>query len=292
MEEETMELKSFGPINGHAVGIIMKEVVRRAIAAIRAERFAFEAKAKLGYTGKLDDMLTSADGHAQAIYLKSLRECFPLCGIVAEEDELSITSQQGCSAYFTVDPLDGTKAYVRRQSHGVGTMVALVDNRRTIAAYIGDTNTLEIYGFRPGSDSAHRISEFGFSELLTIDEGVPLSEQYILLREPERKYSEAAQQVITGKFKSSLCDGSSIGTWMARLWKREVGGLLMPPSHETPWDSTPIYAISKKIGFVFLKPTSSKGWEQFEPKPQHERYWRHHELLIIHGSRSDEFNTT
>ncbi len=285
-----MDLENFGPMNGHAAGIVMKELVRRAMSVIRAERFAFEAKAKLGHTGELDDMLTSADGRAQEIYLKLLQECFPLCGIVAEEDELSILPKQGCTAYFTVDPLDGTKAYVRRQSHGVGTMIALVDNGKIIAVYIGDANTLEIYGFRPGSDNVHRISEFDFPELLTIDTSTRLSEQYILLREPERKHSEAAQRVITGKFKSSLCDGSSIGTWMARLWKREVGGVLLPASYETPWDSTPTNSISEKMGFVFMQPTVD-GWEQVEIKPSMKKYHRDHEVLIIHSSRIHELQT-
>jgi hypothetical protein len=72
-------------LNGHAVGIILKELVRRAMTIIRNERQVFEATAKQGHTGNMDDVFTSADTKAQEVYIKSLRECFPDCAIVAEE---------------------------------------------------------------------------------------------------------------------------------------------------------------------------------------------------------------
>ena len=62
------------------------------------------------------------------------------------KDSLSET-QVGEGSYITVDPLDGTKAFIRRQSHGVGTMVAMVEEGQVVSAYVGDVNTQEIYGF-------------------------------------------------------------------------------------------------------------------------------------------------
>ena len=73
----------------------------------------------------------------------------------------------GAGTFFTVDPLDGTKAFVRRQSHGVGTMVALVEQGRVVSAYVGDINTQEIYGYRPGSRAVHRITEYETSEMMS-----------------------------------------------------------------------------------------------------------------------------
>src|SRR5215216_2617710 len=111
-------------LNGHAVGIILKELVRRAMTIIRNERQVFEATVKQGYGGKMDDVFTSADTKAQQVYIKSLRECFPGCAIIAEEGGEADGPDRSADTFFTVDPLDGTKAFVRRQSHGVGTMVA------------------------------------------------------------------------------------------------------------------------------------------------------------------------
>src|SRR5215510_12270875 len=115
-------------LKGHAHGIILKELVRRAMTVIRNERQVFEATAKQDRSGSMDDVFTSADTKAQEVYVKSLRECFPDYAIVAEEGDVAplVAGPLRPGAFFTVDPLDGTKAFVRRQSHGVGTMVALV----------------------------------------------------------------------------------------------------------------------------------------------------------------------
>jgi hypothetical protein len=105
-------------------------------------------------------------------------------------------------------------SFVRRQSAGIGTMLALVRDGEVIGACIGDVVTQELYGFRPGSTTVHRISEFEVAERL------------------------AARRLIQGMDGVDVT-GGSIGTQAARLWKGEVGVVLFPPSHETPWDVAP-----------------------------------------------------
>jgi fructose-1,6-bisphosphatase/inositol monophosphatase family enzyme len=272
-----------GELNGPAVGIISKEMVRRAINAIRNLQQSFEVQTKMGYGGTMDDVLTNADKAAQELYLRTIQEVFPNAGVIAEEDSLSIKPKGGCKAYFTVDPLDGTKAFVRTQSHGVGSMLALVLNDEVISAYIGDVNTREIYGYRPGSTKVHRINEFNTSSLLPrIPEPKSLSEQYVALRDPERKYSKESQKLIQESFKNLISDGGSIGTWIARLWKREVGAAIIPPGWETPWDSTPIIGISKKLGYRFYRPVETGGWIEVEPKLPKKKFWRDYDLLVVH----------
>ena len=196
------------PLNGPAVGIILKELVRRAIVTIRNERQVFDVTNKTGYGGDMNDVFTSADRKAQEVYLKLLRECFPDHGIVAEEDALSIPATNGVTGYFTVDPLDGTKAFIRRQSHGVGTMIALVEDGRVVAAYVGDVNTQEIYGYRYGSGRVHRITEFETAEELVAKASVT-ADRYILLRDPESAYSQQSRAII-GRFKSFEVEGGSM----------------------------------------------------------------------------------
>lgn len=280
-----MSTHSFGELNGHAVGIVLKELVRRAITVVRNERQAFEVTSKLGYGGKMNDVFTTADTKAQDVYLCSLQECFPDAGIIAEEDKLSITAKNGENMYFTIDPLDGTKAFIRRQSHGVGTMIACVKDNEIVSAYIGDINTQEIYGYRPGSNKVHRISEFETVQILPTTNTTPLSAQYIFLRDPDHEHSELSQKTIP-LFKSSIVDGGSIGIWLARLWKQEVGAVLMKPSYETPWDSTPILGITQKLGYVYFKPTDdAMQWEQYIPDAVKDTYTRNFDLLVVHKSR-------
>ena len=273
-----------GKVNGHIIGRILKETVRRATTAIQSERLIFDAKAKEGYTGNMDDVFTSADTKAQEIYLRAFTECFPEYGVIGEEGSLVIQPKRKNGPYFTVDSLDGTKAFVRRQSHGVGTMVALVHGKKVISAYVGDINTNEVYGFRPDSDTVHRITQLDTVETLKVEPDTHPKKKYALLRNPLAKYSAGAQGLV-GQFKDHEVIGSSIGTWMAMLWKREVGALFLGPGIETPWDSTPIIGISKKLGYLFLRPDVKGGsnWDLFDPPLPKEAFHRNHEMMVIHG---------
>lgn len=267
-------------VNGHIIGRVLKEAVRRATVAIRNERLVFESYVKEGYNGTMDDVFTSADLKAQKIYLRTIQECFPDCGIIAEEENLNIGSSNGCRAYVTVDPLDGTKAYKRRQSHGVGTMIALVNDGEIISAFIGDINTEEVYGYRPDSEKVHRITRLDTFEVLEYKDGGDLKEQHVLLRNPAGQYSLETQRLLP-RFKNYEVIGSSIGIWMAQLWKREVCAVLLQPGWETPWDSTPIIGISQKLGYAFYRPVDGY-WVEYEPVIPMETYRRDHDTLVIH----------
>lgn len=270
----------YGVLTAPLVGVAMKEMVRRAINEIRRQRFMFEAQAKLGYGGECNDLVTSADREAQRIYLKMLRECFPDCGVIAEEDELRVECGPGRQLYFTLDPLDGTKAFGRRQSTGVGTMISLVENGQVLAAYVGDVMTQEIYGYRPESDKVHRISEYETGETIVVRER-PLNQGVLLCRDAPWKFNWPADQFARDHFKDIDIEGGSIGISFARLWKQEVAALLMGPAWETPWDSSPVIGICRQLGFVFLHVQAGR-FRPLELKPPLKIERREGDLLVIH----------
>ncbi len=275
-----------GPMNGHAAGRIIKETVRRATVLVRNKQTSFEASKKKGYSGRMDDVFTDADHEAQEIYVRMVRECFPDFGIIAEEQGLRREPRRGCRVYAFIDPLDGTKAFIRKQSHGVGTMIALVEDGQVISAYIGDINTNECFGYRPGSMRVHRIRDLDRAERLRYrpPEG---KRRYILLRDPPASYSKTSQTLIKS-FDNFQVDGGSIGTWMARLWKGEVSAVLLPKGNDTPWDTAPIYGISKKLGFGFYWPNDigrtagPRSWVRFDPDIPYKVKYREHDVLITH----------
>lgn len=286
-----MNRLSFLNLSDAAVGIILKELVRRALVTIRGQRFSFEEEKKHGYGGELDDVRTSADTESQKVYAKSLRECFPGVGLIGEEENLSEPcSLEGVDAYFTIDPLDGTKAYIRRQSHGTATMIALVVEGEVVSAWIGDVNTLEVYGFRPGSEKVHRISEFEVSRPLhDMPRQLDLAESYLLLRTPLASSPESV--IALGRyFKKNHSDGGSIGAWMARLWKGEFSCAVMAPNHQTPWDDTPIIGISQKLGFTFLRSSGEGSWEVFQPSLVRSVEPRDYWIAVIHESNLNQLS--
>lgn len=289
--------------NPHAIGIVMKELVRRAMVKIREERFNFSVNQKVAYDGVSPDYSTSGDIEAQKIYKKSLKECYPLFGIIAEEEDfLKRCEIKGADIYFTVDPLDGTKAYIRLQSYAIGTMISLVVNDEIVSAYIGDPINFEIYGYRPLSDSVWwTANDFEkHTELKPEEDKRSLSEQYILLRDNPLLYSEDSQKLFKlgekkTRFNGMHITGGSIGIFFTQLWKKEIGAVLLRANYETPWDSNPVFGISKKLGFKFFEIHRQDKFDEYtiinpvDMKPIKEKVFRPHELLVIHENNEEEF---
>lgn len=278
----------------HSIGLVMRECVRQALYAIRNERITFIAKAKNVSYKTEEDLVTSADIAAQAIYVKILNEHFPDAGIIAEEDFSRKCTHPTDNFYFTIDPLDGTKAYGRRQSHGVSTMISFVHNGVVEGITIGDPNSMELFHSRPGTTKVSRIYDLETAVQLSIDPALCLKKQYLQLRTDPRKLSAHAQQFVSIDpslkiFKDIEVIGGSIGITFSRLWKGEVGAVLLDRQQtaQTPWDSSPVMGMSQKMGFIFFEIVAS-GLRQVAYIPSEKNTATEHEMLIVHRSRIED----
>ena len=293
-------------INGPIVGIIMRDACRRAMFHARARCFEVEAEVKGVKAGGRTDWVTAADRECQEKVVKILRECFPDFGIIGEEDDLNVPcTLPGEDVHFTVDPIDGTSAYTRHQSHGWGCMIALVRNGVVIAVCIGDANSGELYYYRPGSENTHRLVRRGEhirDVPLAIDKTRHLDTQPILLRDLPEHHNDLAQLLIrTGPFKKEngatkvLTADGSIGLSMARMWKGEVGGCVLKGAKKTPWDDTPVIGMSLRLGFTFLEIIPSLEHlgtlAVHIPAPPMFEQPREHQLIVVHSSRVPQLVT-
>ncbi len=283
--------RDFGALNPNSVGTLMKEAVRRAIVAIRAQRFSFETRSKdtLDARGK-EDFVTTADQAAQRVLVALLRAWFPDYGIVAEEDHLRVPCTHPThDIWFTVDPLDGTRAFMRRQSHGIGTMVSLVCDGEVIGACVGDVMTSEVYAARPDDPTVHRVSEFGIAERLHVDVDRPLAFQGVLVGDHGRPRSPHLVAMVVGAsplFVGIETASGSIGIGIARLWKGEVGGAVFGPfACGSPWDLYPIIGISRRLGFRFLALPQAGPIHPWEPIIDRRGTPVPDEVLVLHESR-------
>ncbi len=278
---------------------LLEEVVPQAIKIIQDECHDLTIHKKVGYDGVKDDLATNGDKLAQAMYMKELSEHFPNFGIIAEEDGVAFngTNADGDDIYFTVDPLDGTKAYERGSSQGVGTMIALIKNDEVIASYIGDANTSEIYGFASLDKTGPVIRRrFGFTDNLKPDILRPLTKQHVLLREIPRKQPALINKMIKdvkdgGLFKDAEVSRGSIGTMLARLWKGEIGAVVLEANFNTPWDLAPILGISKRLGFKFYKLDERGTLVEYSPSLVKTVTQKPYTEIIIHKSHEEELKS-
>lgn len=285
----------YGPLTAPAVGRLVKEMVRRAIVEIRKPASRAERSRYVGHDG-FPDFVMQADLAAQEIYHRLITDDFPGYGIRAEEADLDVPcTLDGIDAYFTVDPVDGTRAFQRGQAFGVGTQVALVVGGEVVCAYVGDVTTFDIFGYRPESLAVHQIDASGAAvDLTALDRDRPLADQVALLREmPEDHHPLVARLSRPvrrgGAVKEYQTASGSIGLSLSRLWKGEVGLHALAAGRDTPWDLVPLVGICQRLGMVWLRPTDD-GDDLVEVSPEVSRrvYRRGYDVVVVHRSRVAE----
>jgi 3'(2'), 5'-bisphosphate nucleotidase len=114
------------------IGPILADIVEEASAIILPfwrNTFAMSQKAD-------DSPVTEADQRAEAVILARLAEAFPDIPIVAEEQAAAsgVPLQIG-PRFFLVDPLDGTKAFVRGDDHFT-VNIGLIENGVPVAGAV------------------------------------------------------------------------------------------------------------------------------------------------------------
>lgn len=273
----------------------LRSAVRNIIPRIRGRRFSFAVEWKHGSQGA-PERVTAVDREMEEAYRRHFSQAFPGVPIIGEEDGVA-WSGPAPETYITVDPIDGTDAFCRKESAGIGTMVAMVSGGRVVAAAIGDVMTGEIYDMPALREGVERLEPSWPGDpktvALSIDPAMTLKKQYALCGMRESRYPERVRQFIAntedgGLFHGINIDSGSIGLRAARLWKGSVGALVMKPRKMTPWDDTPVIGLSKSLGFVFLRLGPDGRFQEFEPEISPVPVPMNHETIIIHRSRLDE----
>jgi 3'(2'), 5'-bisphosphate nucleotidase len=119
-------------LDSASIGAVLADIVEEASAVIlplwRGE-FVVSHKAD-------ESPVTEADQRGEAVILKRLAELFPDIHVISEEDasEFGTPSAIG-PRFFLVDPLDGTKAFVRGDEHFT-VNIGLIDHGAPVAGAV------------------------------------------------------------------------------------------------------------------------------------------------------------
>jgi len=112
----------------------------------------------LAVTTKADESpVTEADQRGEALILERLAEAFPGVPIVSEEDASEFgTPERIGPRFFLVDPLDGTKAFVRGDPNFT-VNIGLIENGRPVAGAVTAPPTGETW-FTAGGAAMKRVN--------------------------------------------------------------------------------------------------------------------------------------
>ena len=106
--------------------------------------------------------LTKADLTAHKIIIDGLKKITPQVPVVSEEDKNSFYVSKDVNLYWIIDPLDGTKEFIKRSGEFTCN-IGLIENCRPIYGFVGvPTKNLIYYG---GKDfGSYKISKNSLRE--------------------------------------------------------------------------------------------------------------------------------
>ena len=282
----------YGKLNGDIIKTVMLDSVYCAMKEIKDSADSFTIKTKIAKGGDDAEVFTEIDQRVQKFYVEYLLRHFPDFGIIGEEDKLTIKSKTlDSDLWFSIDPIDGTSAFVRKQSHAICTMLALVRNEDIIASYIGNPLTGEVFGYGPTDRAVHRYrNRYENPELLSGCSS-PMNKTYFLLRDIPTAHSQRVQKIAeSGLFRGIRVDGGSIGTHLARAWTGEISALVLCEEVVASWDEMPIRGINSKLGYVYLD--MAKPYLEMVVTDQYKSFKGviedGRELLIVHRNYMDQ----
>lgn len=119
-------------LDGDAVGLALVEICEAAARLILPLW-----RSSLTVMSKADESpVTEADQRGEALILAALAERFPDIPVISEEDASEFGTPDAIGPrFFLVDPLDGTKAFVRGDPNFT-VNIGLVDNGRAVAGAV------------------------------------------------------------------------------------------------------------------------------------------------------------
>ncbi len=123
----------------------MLEILRSIAEAAGLETLRFYGQA-LTVDAKADDSpLTQADLASHRLITSRLRDAFPDIAVVSEEDGERSAATLTAKRFFVVDPLDGTKEFIKKTG-SFTVNIGLVENGRPVAGIVHVPATGVTYG--------------------------------------------------------------------------------------------------------------------------------------------------
>jgi 3'(2'), 5'-bisphosphate nucleotidase len=137
------------------IGDILAEIVEEAsrlILPLWRSGLTVHAKAD-------ESPVTEADRQGEALILRRLAERFPDTPVISEEDASEFgTPDSIAERFFLVDPLDGTKAFVRGDPHFT-VNIGLIERGRPVAGAVAAPPSGELWFTRDGVALKRQIGD-------------------------------------------------------------------------------------------------------------------------------------
>ncbi|MFZ1291344.1 MAG: 3'(2'),5'-bisphosphate nucleotidase CysQ [Melioribacteraceae bacterium] len=210
-----------------------------------SDNFEFELK-------KDNSPLTKADKISHEIIEQGLIELTPSIPILSEEGkEIAFTERKNWKSFWLVDPLDGTKEFIKR--NGEFTVnIALIENNLPVLGIIHIPVIVETY-FGMLETGSFKIDKFGNKSEIKVS-SKSLEDELNVVQSRSHSGDEENEFYSHFKIKERISKGSSLKICLVAEGKAELyfrGG----PTWE--WDTAAGHAILISAGGYFMNKDKS-----------------------------------
>lgn len=184
--------------------------------------------------------VTVADRAAEAAARDWVRRFFPEDGVLGEELG---EERPGARRRWVIDPIDGTKAFVR----GVplwGSLVALCEGETVLAGAAYFPATAELIAAAPGAGCWYNGSRCAVSSVASLDAATVLTTDTRFRERPERR---AGWERVAGAASVARTWGDCAGYLLVATGRAES----MCDPILSPWDAAAFQPIVREAGGVF-----------------------------------------
>jgi 3'(2'), 5'-bisphosphate nucleotidase len=199
-----------------------------------------------------DDPVTSADMAANRAIKRTLRDQFPEHAILTEE-EPNTWNRTGAEWVWMVDPLDGTKDFIKRNGEFV-TMVGLTHNGEpTVGVVVHPATGLEFYACKGFGAFRSSLSQEDSLSQVRIQENPDLRHLRIAVSRSHRD-PKIDRLIELLRIRAEIPSGS-VGRKMSMVIEG-VADLYVHPARGTKlWDTCACDVIASEAGGVLLSGT-------------------------------------
>jgi 3'(2'), 5'-bisphosphate nucleotidase len=200
----------------------------------------------------VNDPVTAADMAANRAIMSSLREAFPLHAILTEE-EPGTWGQTGHEWVWMIDPLDGTRDFIKANGEFV-TMIGLAHNAQpTIGVVIEPATGMELYASKGFGAYKNFLFDGKKSSKLTAPQAPDLNGLRIAISRSHRD-AKVDELIRLLDVKREISSGS-VGRKMALVINGEADLYVHPSKGTKLWDTCACEVIASEAGLVFLSGT-------------------------------------
>ena len=227
------------------ISFLKKSVIEAGKAIMQIKESGINTRYK-------EDMspVTEADEAAEKILIKELNNFFPKIPVISEENKESHL-RKPVDQYFLVDPLDGTKEFIKNNSKGSFTVnIGLVENNRAVAGIIYAPMLDELY---LGDKNGAKMLKKNIEEKISVRK-VPIAGPVALA-------SKSHRDELTDRFllKENIQDIKSVGSSLKFVLLASGNADIYPRYGPTmEWDTAAGEAILVAAGGNVFFPNGEK----------------------------------